>query len=51
MSPCARPLACAVLGVSELGLGVARQGLGLPVTLSLAGALAALLDVREYWHG
>jgi hypothetical protein len=55
MSPRARPPAFAVLGIAGvdlwLGLGAARLGLGLPAALSLAGALAALLTAREFWHG
>jgi hypothetical protein len=55
MNPGARLPALAVLGIAgvnlRLGLGAARLGLGLPAALSLAGALAALLTAREFWHG
>jgi hypothetical protein len=55
MSPGTRLPALAVLGIAgvnlRLGLGAAWLGLGLPATLSLAGALAALLAAREFSHG
>jgi hypothetical protein len=55
MNPGVLPLALAVLGIAcvdlWLGLGAARLGLGLPATLSLAGALAALLAAREFSDG